>query len=252
MIELQNLCAGYSKKEILHDINVIFPSGTFTAIVGPNGCGKTTLIKTVAQILPALSGTVKADGHDLSKMKPQESARRLAYLSQGKSTPAMTVEQMVLHGRFAHKTYPHVYSEKDKSIAKEAMARMGIAHLAKEELFTLSGGMRQNVYIAMALAQSTDHILLDEPTTYLDIANRLQLMQTLRTLATDGKCVIAVLHDLTLAMEYAENILVINEGKCLMQGIPDDIFSSKILDSVFGVLLCRTASKNGFSYYFDT
>lgn len=251
MIELHHICAGYGKKEILHDISTIFPGGTFTAIIGPNGCGKTTLLKTIAQILPATAGTVKADGEALSVMKPKESAKRLAYLSQGKNTPSMTVGELVLHGRFAHQSYPHIYSEKDKMIAIEAMACMGICHLAEEELSALSGGMRQNAYIAMALAQDADHILMDEPTTYLDIANRLQLMDTLRTLAAQGKGVVAVLHDLTLAMEYADQIAVMHHGKLLTNSTPDDVFASGIIDTVFGLPLKRFPAKSGYSYYFE-
>ena len=161
----------------------------------------------------------------------------------------MTVEQMVLHGRFAHLSFPRVYTEEDRAAARQAMEQMGIAEWADRELGTLSGGMRQNVYLAMALAQNSDYILLDEPTTYLDIANRLQLINTLRRLAKEGKGIVAVLHDLPLAMSFAHEIAVMREGRLLTQASPDALFASGLVDEVFGAKLMRI--ENGESYGYD-
>lgn len=249
MIELKSLCAGYGDREILHGVSATFERGKLTAVIGPNGSGKTTLQKTVAALLPIRAGTVTVDGSDLSAMKQKERARRIAYLPQGREIPDMTVEQMVLHGRFAHLSFPRVYTEGDRAAARQAMEQMGIAEWADRELGTLSGGMRQNVYLAMALAQNSDYILLDEPTTYLDIANRLQLMTALRRLAKEGKGIVAVLHDLPLAMSFAHEIAVMREGRLLTQASPDALFASGLVDEVFGAKLVRIA--NGGSYGYD-
>ena len=174
MIELRDLCAGYEKRRILHHIDTSFHKGKLTVIVGPNGSGKTTLLKAAAAILPVESGEILADGENVLRMKSKERAKKIAYLPQGRPIPDMTVEQTVLHGRFARTSYPYIYTEKDKRIAAAAMERMGISRFADQPLAILSGGMRQNVYLAMALAQETDYIFLDEPTTYLDIANRFR------------------------------------------------------------------------------
>ena len=199
MLELKNISAGYGSKNVLSDITVSFEKGKLTSIIGVNGCGKSTLIKAILGILPLSGGKVIIDGCDLQSMSRNEIAKRIAYLAQGKNTPDMTVEQMVLHGRFPYLSYPRRYRKTDHEFARKAMETVGILHLADKPLYELSGGMRQNAYIAMALAQNTDYILLDEPTTYLDIAHQLDLMRILRGLADRKKGIITVMHDLPLA-----------------------------------------------------
>ena len=252
MIELQNLNVGYGKKQVLFDLSVGISPNRLTAIVGVNGCGKTTLLKSMVGLLPPMSGRVRVDGAELFSMKPDERARRVAYLAQGRATPNMTVEQMVMHGRFAHLRYPRVYTPADCKIANAAMLRMGVLPYAKEPLSALSGGIRQNAYIAMVLAQCSDYILLDEPTTYLDIANRLHLMRTLRALTNEGKGVVAVLHDLTLAMEFADEIIVLDHGRLAAQESPDELFETGILRDVFGVNLMRNRVGRSNAYFFVT
>lgn len=187
MLEMKNICAGYGKKEILHNLSVPFGKGTLTSVIGTNGCGKSTLLKTMLGLVPCTLGQLSVDGKSLSLMKRTEIAKRIAYLAQGKSLPDMTVEQMVLHGRFPHLSYPRSYTKKDRAIAQAAVERTGIKESAAQPMAALSGGMRQNAYLAMALAQDTDYILLDEPTTYLDIGHQLGLMNMLRQLAETGK-----------------------------------------------------------------
>ena len=182
-------------------------------------------------------------------MKSKYIAQRVAYMSQGRNVPDMTVGQLVLHGRFAHLNYPRVYSEKDKQIATLAMRQSGVDHLAGKMMGTLSGGMRQNAYIAMTLAQDTDYILADEPTTYLDVYNQLQLMKTLKKLANDGKGIIVVMHDIALAMQYSDKIVVMKDGKFTESGTPENIFNSGIVNDAFGVELKRIKTDNGFVYY---
>lgn len=247
MLELKNVCSGYGKKQVLTDISAQFEKGQITAIIGPNGCGKSTLLKTVTGILPPFSGEMTVDGENIISMSPKAAAQRIAYLSQGKAVPDMTVGQMVLHGRFPHLSYPRRYSQKDKEIANKAMEQMDILHLEQEPLSALSGGMRQNVYIAMALAQDTDYILLDEPTTYLDISNRFKLMDILKDLAASGKGIVTVLHDITLALSYSDRVTVMQEGKILMSDTAQRVFESKITDRVFNVKM----QKNGSAYYYE-
>ena len=249
MIELRDLCVGYGKHRILHHIETDFQKGKLTAIVGPNGSGKTTLLRAAAAILPIESGEILADGKNVLRMKSKERAKKIAYLSQGRPLPDMTAEQTVLHGRFARTAYPYIYTDKDKKIATQAMGCMGVTDFADQPMATLSGGMRQNVYLAMALAQETDYIFLDEPTTYLDIANRYQIMDTLRTLADSGKGVIAVLHDLDLALSFADEIAVMNGGIIVAKDTPDQICKNQILDYVFHVSIQRIQTKNGSTQY---
>ena len=158
MIELRNLRVGYGKRTVLHDISTVFESGKLTAVIGPNGSGKTTLLKAASAILPASNGEVLADGESVLRMTSKQRARKIAYLAQGRSIPDMTAHQTVLHGRFARLSYPYIYTEQDKKTASLAMARMGVSDLADLPIGSLSGGMRQNVYLAMALAQETDCI----------------------------------------------------------------------------------------------
>ena len=249
MIKLENVCVSYGKRQVLHDVSAAFERGRVTAIIGANGCGKTTLLKTALGILPAFEGDVTVDGNALSAMSTHERAKKMAYLAQSRSLPRMTVEQLVLHGRYAHLAFPHVYSAHDKRTADAAIGRMGLTDVADRMLSELSGGMRQNAYIAMALSQSSDYILLDEPTTYLDIANRLQLMRTLRELAEEGKGVVVVLHDLILALKYADEIAVMREGRVVLQAEPQEVFSSGALRDVFGVEIRSIADGDSMDYY---
>ena len=249
MIKLENVCVSYGKRQVLHDVSAAFERGRVTAIIGANGCGKTTLLKTALGILPAFEGGVTVDGNALSAMSTHERAKKMAYLAQSRSLPRMTVEQLVLHGRYAHLAFPHVYSAHDKRTADAAIGRMGLTDVADRMLSELSGGMRQNAYIAMALSQSSDYILLDEPTTYLDIANRLQLMRTLRELAEEGKGVVVVLHDLILALKYTDEIAVMREGRVVLQAEPQEVFSSGALRDVFGVEIRSIADGDSMDYY---
>ena len=249
MIEIYDLCAGYEKRKILQNINAAFPKGKLTAVVGPNGSGKTTLLKSAAAILPVESGKIFADGKSILRMNSKERAKKIAYLSQGRAVPDMTAEQTVLHGRFPHLSYPYIYTEKDRKIAVAAMERMGISDFADQAMSSLSGGMRQNVYLAMALAQETDYIFLDEPTTYLDIANRFRVMDTLRALADSGKGIVAVLHDLELALPFADEIAVMQNGAIVAQDTPEQICRSKILDAVFHISLQKIQTENGSTHY---
>ena len=248
MLEIKNVTAGYGKQPVLNGVNATFEKGKLTSIIGVNGCGKSTLLKVMLGILPITDGIVEIDGRALSSLKRNEIAQRIAYLSQGKNTPDMTVMQMVLHGRFPYLSYPRRYTSRDREIAFSAMEKVGIADLAEKPLYSLSGGKRQNAYIAMTLAQDTDYILLDEPTTYLDIAHQLDLMRILRELADGGKGVITVMHDLPMAFSFSDKIILMNEGEILCGAAPEQIYQQNTIPQVFGVVLNRSEDGQSYSY----
>ena len=237
MIELQDLCAGYGKRQILHGISLSIHSGELLSVIGPNGSGKSTLLKAIVGILSPEAGEVRIDSMRANALSRTEVARKVAYLAQGKSTPDMTAEQMVLHGRFPYLHYPRRYGARDREIAAAAMEQTGILAFADRPMAALSGGMRQNAYIAMALAQDADYILLDEPTTYLDIAHQLELMKTLRRLADGGKGVAAVLHDLPLAFTFSDRVAVLADGGIAACDTPAALCKSGVVKEIFGVAL---------------
>lgn len=235
MIEIRHLCAGYRGTEVLHDIDAAWADGMLIGIVGPMGSGKSTLMKTVPAILPHTGGEICIDGRPLSAYSRCALARKTAYLSQGRRIPDMTAQQTVLHGRYPHLGFPRRYRECDLRAVWAAMELLGISSLADKPMKTLSGGMRQTVYLAMALAQDTQHILLDEPTTHLDIAHQVMLMRQLRSLADEGRCIAAVMHDLPLALTYADRILVLEHGRAAAFDTPAAVCASGILTKIFGV-----------------
>lgn len=248
MIELNAISAGYGPHTVLKDVSAVFETGKLTSIIGVNGCGKSTLLKAVLGMIPLSGGEITIDGKRSGGLTQNEIARKIAYLAQGKNTPDMTVGQLVLHGRFPHLRYPRRYTAQDHETAFSAMEQVGIAAWASKPLYTLSGGMRQNAYIAMALAQGTDHILLDEPTTYLDIAHQLELMKTLRTLADGGKGIVAVMHDLPMALTFSDRIVLLHDGRIISDDTPEQVCAQKTIDRVFGVAVKRAADGRTYRY----
>lgn len=251
MIELKNICAGYGGENVLKNVSLDLPEGRLTAIVGPNGSGKSTLLKAVVGILPLTAGEVLLDQASAAGLSRRDIAKKISYLAQGKSVPSMTVEQMVLHGRFPHLKYPRRYGKKDREISQNALRQMGIADLADRPLPSLSGGIRQKACIAMALAQDTGHILLDEPTTFLDITGQLELMKTLRALAARGKGVVAVMHDLPLAFGCADRIVVLQNGGIAACDTPEKVCKSGLIRDIFGVELQYCPAENYYHYQYD-
>ena len=250
MLELNRISAGYGKQTVLNDVSAFFEKGKLTSIVGVNGCGKSTLLKAILGILPLSGGEITVDGENLLTMSRNEIAKKIAYLSQGKSTPDMTVEQMVLHGRFPYLSYPRRYTGRDREIAYSAMERVGILDFARKPLCMLSGGMRQNAYIAMALAQDTDYILLDEPTTYLDIAHQLELMRLLKQLSDNGKGIVTVMHDLPLAFDFSDTLTVMNNGEIIAYGTPSELCNLPIIEDIFGVKI-KQMQDGKYSYQYQ-
>ena len=249
MLEIRDLHAGYEGKTVLQDISLSIPKGAVTVIVGPNGCGKSTLLKALAGILPA-SGSAALDGRELLELDRKELARTVAFLPQNRPTPEISVQNLVLHGRFPYLSYPRRYRKEDYRAAETALERMGVAELSARMISTLSGGQRQKVYIAMALAQDTPVVLMDEPNTFLDIAHQLQLMEQAKALAEVGKTVVLVLHDLPLALTFADRLAVLQNGRSLYQGSAEEVFLSESLNVAFGVKIQRILTSEGWKYYY--
>ncbi len=235
MITVSDVCAGYGEEEILHNINTAFEDGKVTAVIGPNGCGKSTLLKTLIRIIAPSSGEILFDGTPQRKLNSRELAQRVAYMPQSRNVPEITVERMVMHGRFPYLSYPRHYRREDMRIVKEALERTGTQDLADHMVGQLSGGQRQKVYIAMALAQDTGAVLMDEPTTYLDISNQIELMETAAQLSGDGKAVIIVMHDLDAVLRYADHVVLMKNGRIICEGIPEDVYRSGFVEEAFGV-----------------
>lgn len=250
MIEIQKLSAGYAGKAVLRQISLTIPKGKVTVLLGPNGCGKSTLLKTLCGILPVSKGVVLLDGENLLEIPHRKRAWKVAYLAQSRRIPDITVRRMVLHGRFPYLSYPRRYRAEDYAAAEGAMAQMGLSGLADVPLQNLSGGQRQKAYIAMALAQDTQVVLLDEPTTYLDVRHQMQMMAEARALSGRGKTVMMVLHDLPHALQTADQIVLMENGRIVAQAPPEEMFASAQLERVFGVRIGRISSENGWCYYY--
>lgn len=248
MLEIRNLWGGYGAKTILQDVSLDAHAGQITVILGPNGCGKSTLLKTICGILPAASGQVRLEGQDLLTLPANQMAQKAAYLAQNRQIPDITVGRLVLHGRFPYLSYPRRYRQEDYLAARNVMERMQILELAERPLRQLSGGQQQKAYIAMALAQDTSVILLDEPTTYLDVAYQLQMLGQARELARSGKHVLMVIHDLSHALEAADQVVVMGHGCVVMQGTPEEVYESGALDAVFGVRVARVQIDTKWHY----
>lgn len=250
MLELDNISVCYGNNQILKDISAKIERGRLVSIIGVNGCGKSTLLKAVLGILPLSCGNILIDDENISEMSRNAIAKKIAYLAQGKSTPDMTVEQLVLHGRFPYLSYPRRYSKNDRDVAFLSMQQLKITEYADSSLTTLSGGIRQKAYIAMSLAQDTDYILLDEPTTYLDITHQLELMKNLRLLAEKGKGIITVMHDLPMAFDFSDEIILIKDGKIAIHSTPKDICNTSIINDVYGISLKYSKTENKYFYQY--
>lgn len=250
MIEISSLSGGYGNKEILHNVTLQCEKGKITTLIGPNGCGKSTLLKTIIGILPLKKGDIRLDGTSVRELSPKEIAKKVAYLSQGKNVPEITVERMVLHGRFPYLSYPRKYRKCDLEAAKTAMDKLGISGLAEKNLTELSGGMRQKVYLAMALCQGADVIMLDEPTTYLDISQQLKIASVIRELADEGKTVLTVSHDIISALKISDRLALMDEGKIIRVGSPEEILESGEISRLFNVEVAVFSENGEKEYYY--
>lgn len=237
-LSVENLVIEAGDKLILDGVNVTFPEGRITSVIGPNGAGKSTLLKAAANINSNYKGRVLLDGEDIRSIKRSDLARKLAVLPQGMTTPSdITVEQLVDYGRFPYRSwFKRGNPQEDKEAVEWAMQVTNLGHLSKRQVASLSGGERQRAWIAMALAQKPRILLLDEPTTYLDIAHQLEVLEIVRKINMDwGMTIIMVLHDLNQSAKYSHNLVVIKDKGIRAEGSPQDVLTKEFLAEVFGV-----------------
>ncbi|WP_422640715.1 ABC transporter ATP-binding protein [Vibrio caribbeanicus] len=236
-LSAENLTLGYGSKIICEALDVTIPTGKLTVIVGPNGCGKSTLLKSLCRLLTPKQGSVTLNGKQIQSMPSKEVAKRLGFLPQSSPTPErMTVEELVARGRHAHQGLFSQWSIEDEQVVRQAMQVTRVEEFAEHTVDALSGGQRQRVRIAMLLAQQTPILMLDEPTTYLDISHQLELLELFKMLKQRrGNTIVAVLHDLNQACRYADNLIVLSGGKIVAQGSPEDLMTESLVKQVFGL-----------------
>ena len=240
MIDFQCVSAGYRGDPVLSGISFQVPAGSFTTIVGPNGCGKTTLLRSVSRQIPLLSGEIQIENRSIGRYGRKEYARTAAFLPQVRSVPSITVRRLVSHGRFPYLGFSRKMGAEDRRIVDWAMEETGVAQWANRDLRELSGGERQRAYIAMALAQDTKVIFFDEPTTYLDLRYQFEMLELIKGLDALGKTLVLVLHDLAHAIRYSDQIVVMEQGKIVTVGAPEQVLGSGALERVFQIRILRT------------
>ncbi|QHW32710.1 ABC transporter ATP-binding protein [Paenibacillus rhizovicinus] len=232
-----NLNIGYEERLIVEDLNITIPKGKITALVGANGSGKSTILKTMARLMSPSNGTVMLDGKSIHKQSTKEVAKQLAILPQNPTAPdGLTVSELVSYGRFPYQRGFGSLNKEDRSIIQWAVERTGLLEFKDRPIDRLSGGQRQRAWIAMALAQQTDMLFLDEPTTYLDMAHQLEVLELLHQLnATAGRTIIMVVHDLNHASRYAQHMVAIKKGKVVSVGAPEAVMTKEVLREVFNI-----------------
>ncbi|MDR5701821.1 ABC transporter ATP-binding protein [Agromyces aerolatus] len=233
----EGVTLGYDGRRVIEGLDVALPPGRITAIVGPNACGKSTLLRGLARLHPLEAGRVTLDGEDLTRMPRRDVARRVGVLPQSSIAPdGVRVADLVGRGRYPHQGWFGRHSSDDDAVVAEALAATGVADLADRPIDELSGGQRQRVWIAMVLAQKTDVVLLDEPTTFLDVTHQLELLDLLTSLNRErGTTVVMVLHELNLAARYADHLVVMSAGAIVAEGAPRDVLTSEIVQRAFGL-----------------
>ena len=236
----QGLTLGYSRdRPVVSGLDLRIPTGEVTAIVGANGCGKSTLLRALARLLTPQAGAVLLDGQDLHRLPTRDVARQLGLLPQGPVTPdGITVAELVRRGRTPHTSVFRQWSREDQQAVDAALRTTGLTALADEQVDSLSGGQRQRAWLAMTVAQDTPLLLLDEPTTYLDMAHQLDVLELVRDLHRDGRTVVMVLHDVNQAARYADHVVALRDGRVAAQGAPADVLTPALIADVFAVR-CR-------------
>ncbi|WP_416985401.1 ABC transporter ATP-binding protein [Streptomyces sp. T028] len=232
----RGVTVGYGARTVIEDLDVAIPPGVITTIIGPNGCGKSTLLRTLARLLKPSGGTVVLDGEDIAGLRTRDVAKKLGLLPQAPVAPeGLTVSDLVARGRHPHQSWLRQWSSDDAGVVERALAMTGVSDLADRAVDTLSGGQRQRVWISMTLAQGTDLLLLDEPTTYLDLAHAIDVLDLVSDLQASGCTVVMVLHDLNLAARYSDHLVVMRSGSILARGHPRDVITAELLHEAFGL-----------------
>lgn len=235
-IAAEGATIGYDGHTVSTDLSVEIPPDSFTAVIGPNACGKSTLLRALARVLKPTAGSIVLDGRDIRDYPAKEVARRLGLLPQTALAPdGIRVADLVARGRFPHQSLLRQWGPDDAAAVSAALEATGTTALSGRLVDELSGGQRQRVWVAMLLAQQTDLVLLDEPTTFLDIANQYELMELLRSLHRGGGTVVAVLHDLNQAARYATHLIAMKSGRIVADGAPRDVLTAELVEDVFGL-----------------
>ncbi|GAA0188205.1 ABC transporter ATP-binding protein [Streptomyces thermocarboxydus] len=236
-LSAENVTLAYDQRVIAEQLSVEIPDHSFTVVVGPNACGKSTLLRALSRMLKPSAGRVLLDGQAIHSLPAKKVARTLGLLPQSSIAPdGITVGDLVARGRYPHQSLLRQWSPEDERVVRESMARTGVADLAERYVDELSGGQRQRVWIAMALAQETPLLLLDEPTTYLDIQHQIDVLDLCADLHEEqGRTLVAVLHDLNHAARYATHLVALREGRVVAQGAPKDIVTAELVEEVFGL-----------------
>jgi len=235
-LHVDDATIGYDKRIISKDLSVSIPDSSFTVIVGPNACGKSTLLRALSRLLKPSVGRVVLDGADIRSYRTREVARRLGLLPQTSIAPdGITVADLVARGRYPHQTFIRQWIDADERAVAAAMAATGVSDLSTRLVDELSGGQRQRVWVAMALAQETGILLLDEPTTFLDIAHQIDLLELFTDLNKDGRTLVAVLHDLNHAARYGTHLIAMKDGAVVAEGTPAQIVTAELVEHVFGL-----------------
>lgn len=227
----------YGRRPIVEDLQMAIPDRRFTALIGPNGSGKSTILRTLAGLMAPLRGTILLDGRAITTLSTREMARRIGVLLQGPVAPeGLTVDDLVRQGRYPHRAFFGRWTTQDQSACEEALMLTGMTDLATRPLDSLSGGQRQRAWMAMTLAQQGEVLLLDEPTTYLDLEHQIELMNLITTLVKrHGKTVVAVLHDINQAARHAEHIIILKQGRITATGRPEEVITAETIADVFKV-----------------
>lgn len=235
-LAVRSLVMAYEAEPVIDGLDLEVPAGSFTVVVGPNGCGKSTLLRALARTLRPRAGEVLLDGRPVTSLRGKEVARRVALLPQSPLAPeAITVGDLVARGRFPHQGLLRQWSEADAAAVETALAATETSELRDRLVSSLSGGQRQRVWLAMAIAQDTDILLLDEPTTYLDIAHQYEMLALCARLHAEGRTLVAVLHDLNQAARFATHLVVMRDGAVAAQGAPADVITAELVEEVFGL-----------------
>ncbi|GIP58964.1 ABC transporter ATP-binding protein [Paenibacillus sp. FSL W8-0186] len=237
IFQAEQVVAGYDHKTVIHGVSLDIPSHQISVIIGANGCGKSTLLKTLARLIKPVSGSITLDGKPIGKIAPKKLARVIGLLPQSPIVPeGISVADLVGRGRFPHQSWHTGWTKKDAEAVAEAMRIMDITELANHHIDELSGGQRQRVWIAMALAQQTDILFLDEPTTFLDITYQVEILDLLTDLNRKyGTTIVMVLHDINLSARYADYIFALQEGKLMAEGEPSKVITSTLVKDIFGL-----------------